>query len=239
VEHGIGVVTAVVDRAAVDIGALRELDLDPADDPERSLAATEPPEQVTVLLGGHMPQLAVAGDDIKSDDPIGGHSEGPHQRPDSTAGEKPDDADTHRRPGDRRQTMRRRRLDDGLPDNSRADPCAARLGIDRQLVEASGVDQQDIIAVDLDDAVTGALNSHPIAVRGGEPNRLDDVIAIGHRDHGRRVHPDGRVEARAQLVARFIGQRQCAVQPGAQRLEPGGPILSSRSHRVSFSFGRR
>ena len=80
-------------------------------------------------------QHAVAGDDLDGAHLVDREPVGPGHRPEAAAGGVADDADVGDRAGQRRQAVRRGRLDDAQPLHAGADPGPA-LGVDDDLVEA-------------------------------------------------------------------------------------------------------
>jgi len=128
-------------RAPVEAGLLHQIELDRGDDAQRALAAAQPEEQVGVLGGGRPAKFAVAGDDLDRPDPVGGQAVGAGHRAETAAGGVADDADVGDGAGQRRQAVRRGRLDNAQPLDAGADPGPA-LGVDDAFVEAGGADQQ-------------------------------------------------------------------------------------------------
>jgi hypothetical protein len=139
-DDGLHVRGGEVQRATVEARLLDEVELEGRHDAGDALAAAQREEQVGVLGRGDAPQCAVTGHHLEGAHPVRGQAVRASHGTHSAASRVAHDADAGGGAVERRQPVRRRRLDDAAPGHAGPDPSPA-LGVHDALVQTGGVDR--------------------------------------------------------------------------------------------------
>ncbi len=175
--------------------------LEAGDDAEVTPTAAQCPEEIRVVIGIHMEQVAIRGDDVHRQQVVDGEAVLAHEIADAAA--QRDAADAHRtriaKPD--REAMRARRGGDFRRRQARFGPHGRSIDIDLQPLHARQVEH--------DAAIRNAKTRHTVTAAAdrefqacGARNR-DDPRNVGGVRH---LHDDGRaaVEAPIEDSARLI-----------------------------------
>src|SRR5205823_4466387 len=103
----------------------RELELEAGGDAEVAATATQAPEQIGILGGARVQDLAVGGDQLDREQVVDGEAELAHQVSHAAAEREPRDAGMRYVPAGDREAMLLRRDVDFRPDRSTPDHRAA------------------------------------------------------------------------------------------------------------------
>ena len=217
-----------------------EVELELGDDPEVAAAATEAPEEVRVLVGGRLHELAVCGDDVDPAQLVDRQAVLAHDPADPAAERQARDARVRDDPRRRGQAERLRLAVELAEQDARLHARGARLRVDTHALQQAEVDDERIVRDgQAREAVPAAPNGDRQPVLAAEPHRRDHVRhARAARDQRRppvdRAVPDRPMLVVGRVVAAHDLSAKAGLEPGERRVVEGQP-LGDRRHEPTLS----
>ena len=193
------------DPATEDGRRLLEGELEASDDRIVAAPTAQRPEQVGILVCAHLPQLPRGVHHIERGDAVRDPAERPAEPAQPTAERHSGDADHRGAARQGGESVLGGRALQGAGGDPRADPRPAVLGVDLDLGEPAGA-EQDAAGGPSGGTVTVRLGRDREPGRSREPDEAGHIRGVLGLDHGRDLLVDGQVPRLARLLEAAIAR---------------------------------